>query len=161
MDDQIRWLGAKEELDFAKQKFRGKLAGKMARYRTSLESIIRVRFMIFIMALLVFSPIVTNYFLHDVFSKELFYERIVFSVALLAAGLIYNKNRVIAIIIASIPILLIIYTYVFIPGNFDIKTVGFMMAILVFILRGLFHHFRLIKMKKELHSFLIENSLID
>lgn len=161
MNDNFKWLGKKDEVDFEKVKFKGKLAGKSWKYSQSLDRIIAVRITIFAMTILVFYPIVSNYFFHDVFTMELFIERIVFALILLFAGLIFNKYRIAAILIATIPLILILLSYILIPGQFDYRKIGFTTAILLIVLSGIYQHFQLKNLKKELEETQLENHLVD
>jgi sulfite exporter TauE/SafE len=108
------------------------------------------------MSVLVFYPIITNYLFHEIFIPELFFERIIFSAMLLMSGLLFNRFRVISLILAFIPLLLIAITYLTIPENFNFKRIGFILAILILIASGFYYHFKAIRLKKELLATTID-----
>ena len=161
MLDQLEWLGKKEELEFRKIKFTGKDAGKSWQYAQSIDGLIITRAIVFAMAALVFYPILSNYLFHDVFTMDLLVERVIFSLMLIVGGVLFNRNRVIAIIIASVPIGLILLTYLFFQDQMHIYKIGFTAAVLFLVLRGLHYNKRSKKLKQELDSVLLENQLID
>ena len=148
----LKWLGKADEIEFEKNKFKGTLAGKAWKYSRNLDGLIRVRAVIFIMAILVYFPVITNYFIHDFFSPELLFERFIYSVMLITAGVMFNRFRVLTIVVATIPLALILLNYVMIAGQFDNRKVAFTIAIIVLILSGIFHHFKLLKLRKELEA---------
>ena len=160
MIDRLKWLVKEDELEFEKRKFSGKLAGLSWRYSQNLRGLIRVRAIILIMTLLVFYPILSNFIFHGVFFPELLWERVIFSVVLLISGLLFNKFRLASIIIAIIPILIILLTYIVVAGQFDYRKIGFTSAILVILISGIYHHFQLIRLRRDLESTDLENQLI-
>lgn len=154
--DQLKWLGKAEEIEFGEHKFRGKLAGKAWKYSQSLNGVIRTRALIFLMVISVFHPILTSYFHFDFFSMELLIERVIFSIIFLSAGFLFNKFRVISIVVSAIVLILILMGYV-ISETFNFRSIGFLGAVLFFILLGLYQHFKLLRIKKELEMQMIVN----
>ena len=151
----------KEETDLLDREFRGKLAGKSWKYEQQLDGLVRTRMVIFAMSLLVFHPILMNYLYHDFFSQDLLIERIAFSGLYLLAGALFNKFRILSIVIALIPSVLIFLTYLIIEGQFDIRKLGFTGAILLLILTGIYHHFKSTQLGDELRAQLLENQIMD
>lgn len=152
MLDNLKWLAKTEEIEFEKTKFHGKLAGKAWKYSRNLSGLIRTRAIIFLMAILVFFPVLTNYLFHDIFYPELLIERAIYSVIFITSGILFNKLRILSIILASLPIILILTTYLLILKQFDYKVIGFLAAILFLILSGIYHNYRLKIIKRELDN---------
>lgn len=161
MVDQFKWLLKYDEVAFEEKKFKGKLAGKAYKYAKHIDGLIRVRMAIFIMAILVLYPVLSHYVFYEIFDFNFLLERLIFSGILIAMGLLFNKIRMIAIVIAVLPLLLILYTYLVIPGQLPIRTILFMLIIILFILSGIYHHLQLKKTRSELEATLIENHLIE
>lgn len=158
---QLRWLGKAEEVDFEKQKFRGKLAGLAHKYSNAIDGLIRVRLVIFVMALLAFRPVLHNYLVHDFFSSEFLIERLICSVMFILAGLLFNKYRIVAITLAVLPMMLIVLTYVFHVYDGFIRTTLFNIAVLGFILAGFYFNHKVKTLRKKLDSSKVENQLIN
>ena len=89
----FKWLGKKEEVEFEQHEFKGKGAGKAWKYTQNLNGLIRTRVIIFLMALLMFYPIITNFLFHDVFFVELLIARLVYAGLLVLAGVLFNRYR--------------------------------------------------------------------
>ena len=138
-------------VDFSKVTFRGKLAGKSWKLEQALDRLAQVRIVIFVMTALVFYPVFVNYFVYDVFTPDLFIERLVFSLILLLCGIFFEKNRLIAIIAALLPLGLILAIYLFLqPEYFSVKRVGFLVAIFSMVALGILFHFKAKRFRKEL-----------
>jgi len=151
------WLGKKEELEYAERRFEGKLGAKSWKYSQQIDKLAQIRFFIFLMSILVFFPVLTTYLAQGYhFPMELFVERLIFSVVLVIGGLLFNKYRIAAILIASLPLILIQIAYVM-NGSAAV----FNAAFLIFILSGLYFQFQAKKLRKELDRSLLENQLID
>ena len=161
MLDKFQWLLKSEEVNFEKKRFRGKLAGKAYKYSRHIDGLIRTRIIIFAMSVLVLYPVLANYLFHDLFDLYFLIERIVFAVLLLIAGLLFNKVRVLSIIIAVIPLIIITTTYILIPGQFNFRVVAFMIAIILIILVGIYHNFQSKRIKRDLENTYVENHLIE
>jgi len=161
MLDKLSWLGKKEELEFGKLKFRGKNAGKIYQYSNHVDGLIRARVIIFAMTILAFYPVLINYLGTGQLQKEFFFERLIFSVMFLISGLIFNKYRILSVFLAAIPMALILATYLFVAGQFNIYRIAYSAAILLFILSVLYYNFNVKKLEKELGNSLLENQLID
>lgn len=161
MLEQLKWLGDKEEVAFEQHKFRGKLAGKAYKYSQNIDGLIRVRLLMVVTAILMFKPIITNYLFHGLFDSELLVERIIFFVMLLVGALLFNKFRIPAIILASIPVLLIIYTYLVNPEYFDLRIIAFNIALLGIFLSGIYHNHRIKTLRNELEQNLSTAQLIE
>jgi|GEM_PF-1655909 len=153
----ITWLGKKEEIEFTKIKFSGKLGRKAWKYAQHIDKIIMVRAVIFILSILMFYRVLTNYLFHDFFSLDFFIERVIFGLVFIVAGLIYNKYRIAAIVIASLPIILILTSSIMYDG---FRGGAFNAAVLLIILSGIYYHFQAKKIRKELEQALVENPLI-
>ncbi len=151
----LNWLGKKEEVEYAERRFKGKLGATSWKYAQQIEALIRVRFMIFFMSLWILIPVLTSYLAYG-FSMELLIERLIFSAVLFIAGLLYNKFRIAAILLASLPLILIQVVRLM-----DGSAAVFNAAILIFILSGLYFQFQAKKLRKELDKSLLENQLID
>ena len=161
MFDQISWLGKKEELEFQKIKFSGKAAGTSWKYSQSVDGLIITRAVIFAMALLVFYPILSNYLFHDVFLADLLIERLVFSFIFIIAGVLFNRYRVLSIVLATLPILLMLITHVFLVEHINIYSIGFVVAVLFLVLRGLHYNKRVKQLREELEGQMLENQLVE
>jgi hypothetical protein len=157
MVENFKWLLTSEEIEFEKKKFRGKLAGKAYKYSQNIDGLIRTRIIIFAMSILVFYRVLANYLFYDVFDMQFLIERLVFSLVILTGGLLFNKVRVIAIFLAVIPLIIIVFTYFILPEQFSLRIIGFMIAIIIIILSGIYHNIQLKKIKKDLQNTLIEN----
>ena len=155
----FKWLGKKEEVEFEQHEFKGKGAGKAWKYTQNLNGLIRTRVIIFLMALLMFYPIITNFLFHDVFFAELFIARLVYAGLLVLAGVLFNRYRFLAIGLASIAILLAISDYL-LSETYDVRQIGALSGVLILILSGIYHHIQLKKLRKELEASLVENQLI-
>lgn len=161
MTDNFKWMLKNEEIEFEKMKFKGKLAGKAYKYSNNIRGLIRTRIIIFSMSILVLYRVLANYLFHEVFDLQFLIERIVFSVVILTAGLLFNKFRTLSILLAVSPLIIITGTYLFIPGQFHLRTVAFMLAIILMILAGIYYNVQSKKLKRELESTYLENQLID
>ncbi len=139
MIDELSWLGKKEELEFRKLKFRDKNAGKIYQYSNHVDGLIR-----------------TNQ-LHS----EFFYERLIFSGMFLISGFLFNTFRIISILLATIPMLIIAASYLLIAQNFNIYKIAYSFAILLFILSGIYYNYKVKTLEKELSQNLLENQLIE
>ena len=159
--NEFSWLGKKEELEFRKQKFRGKNAGKIFQYSNHVDGLIRTRVIILAMVLFVFYPVLRNYVGTGQFHSAFFFERLIFSAMFLIAGLLFNKFRILSIVLAALPALVIAATYLLIPGNFHLYKIAYSIAILLLILSGLYYNSKVKKLEKELNQLLLENQLID
>ncbi len=159
MLQNFKWLALKDEIEFEQRKFKGKLAGKANKYSQHLDGIIRTRIMIFAMSMLIFHSVLTNYLLHDSFEMEFLIERSIFSMIFMVCGILFNKARIVTIIISSLPLLLIIISYFF-DNQFSGRPFAFMTGITIVLLSGVYHQIQLKKLKKELENSLIENSLL-
>lgn len=161
MLDNIQWLGKKEELAYRDLKFKGKAAGTSWKYAQSIDGLIITRAVIFLMAVLVFYPILSNYLFHGVFSFELFMERVIYSAMFLTAGYLFNKHRLASVIIAVIPLIIILLMYLFIASQFSMWKVAFLVAVIFLVLRGIHYDRQSRKLKEELDRLLLENHLIE
>ncbi len=141
-----------EELQLREIKFKGKLAGTAFKYSRRLDGLIMVRLCLFAMSVLVFYPVIINYIFHGVFTIDLFVERAIFSVILLLAGLMFNKFRVVAILLGAIPLALILFMYLTVPGQFALSNFGFIGAVFLIVTSGLYHHFEANKLSDVLKS---------
>ena len=157
MLDKFKWLGKEEEVAFEKNTFKGKLAAKSWKYSKNIDALIRIRILIFIMAVIVIIPALTNHIIHDQFSLSVLIERFVFSFMMVIAGLLFNKYRTASIILACIPVGIILYMYVFVFGIYDYKILGFNGAMLLFFLSGFYHDHQLKTLRKELEQHLNES----
>lgn len=152
MVENFKWLLRQEEIDFTKRKYKGQLAGQAYKYAMNIDGLIRTRILIFLMSVLVLYRVLANYLFHEVFDINFLVERIVFAVIILTGGLLFNKYRVFSIILASVPLLLITCTYLFIPAMFHLRTFGFMLGITLMILFGIYNHFQAKKIKRQLED---------
>jgi len=112
MVENFKWMIKKEEVEFEKMKFKGKLAGKAYKYSRNIDGIIRTRILIFAMSILVLYRVLANYLFHEVFDFQFLIERAIFGVIILSSGLLFNKFRLLSIILAVIPLLIITSTYI-------------------------------------------------
>ncbi len=150
MINQLECLGKKEELELRKMKFSGKAGGIAWKYSQTIDNLIMIRTLIFIMAILLLYPVLSNYFIHGVFSLDLLIERVIFCAVLIIAGLLYNKYRIFAIILAAIPLVLVVLTNL---GKLPA-------AVTLIILSGIYFQIKAKRLQKELEGYLPENHLI-
>lgn len=160
MIDSISFLGKKQELEFRKRKFSGKAAGKIYQYSDTVDSLIRTRAIILAMVLLALYPVVVYYFATGEFQGNFMMSRLIYSLFFLVAGLIFNKLRLLSVLIAAVPAALIIIENLFFLQPFSFYRTGFAIAIFGLILSGLFYNYKVIKLEKELRNILLENQLI-
>ena len=102
------------------------------------------------MAVFIFYPVVTNYVFHSVFSPDLFLERVIGSGILIVAGCVFNKFRIGAILLASIPLTVLLLSYLLGGGPISLKIAAIMVGGLLIVLSGIHHHVRLYKIRREL-----------
>lgn len=159
MIENFKAFGKQDEVDFEKNKFKGKLAGKAWQYSKHLDGVIRTRVIIFAMAFIVLYRVLAHKIFNDFFSFEFLIERIIFSSMFILSAILYNKLRVLSFIVAIIPLVIILAEYILGPGG--IKIIGFQGGILLLVLIGIYNNFKLKQLRKELESQLIENQLID
>lgn len=77
---------------------------------------------------------------------------------LIIAGCYFNRFRIAAILLASIPLLLIFVSYFLEDGPIRVRPVGFMGAAFAIVLSGIYHHLTISKLKGELELSLIEKT---
>ena len=152
MIGNFKWLLTNEEIEFEKQKFKGKLAGKAYKYSLNIDGLIRTRILIFAMSILVLYRVLANYLFYEIFDIQFLIERIIFGVIILIGGLIFNKFRILSIIIAVVPLIIITGTYLLIPGQFHLRTVAFMVAMIFLILSGTYNHIQAKNIKNQLEK---------
>jgi len=148
---EYRYLLKPEELEQSRKKYKGKLAGVRHRYTTALDGLVRVRIMIFGMALLVFYSPILQYIIRDTFIEDLWLERGIFSIIFLISGLIFNSIRYLSLVLAIIPFILM-------------SLVGmsvYFWVIFILILSGFYYQITAKKYKTELNASAIENQLIE
>jgi hypothetical protein len=143
LDDQL------SNIDFSDLKFKGKLYGKGYKREQAADFLKKIRVLLFILPILVFYPILTDFVLHDIVNYDLLFERIVFSIIFMLSGIFFYKNPLIAIIAAMLsPILMI--TFMLLTGSYTIRLLGFYGAIIALLIVGIYYHFQEKKIKKEL-----------
>jgi len=160
MNNDLSWLGKKEELEFLKQKFNGNVALKKHQYSNCIDEMVKIRLMLFVMSIIVFYPVVINYVVTKEFQLDFFIERLTFAVLFFVAGLLFNKYRVLAIIMGMIVIGLILFGNLFSQGLY-LRSLVFNLFILGVLIGGLYYHYKLKGLKTDLMKNLLENQLID
>lgn len=113
------------------------------------------------MSLVLFYRVFANYIFLDYFSTDVLIERCVLSAIMISAGLLFNQARIVAIVIAALPMILLLCIYIFDLESFNRKIIGFMGAVVLLILFGLYYEVQSIKLRKELEAALLENNLVD
>ena len=141
-----------KEINLSNYQFRGKLSGRNWKRDQALNRIDITRKIILVMSLLVFYPVVMSYLALDQLNVALLIERIIYSLILLACGLLFYKFRLAAMIVALLPMSLILATYLLFMSFIPIRTVAFIIAIIILILVGIYFHFQEKSLKKELIS---------
>jgi len=157
MLDQLKWLGDKDEVAFSKKVFKGQLAGKSWKYAQHLDSLIGIRAMMFVMILGVLKPVLMNYIYHQLFMKELLIERLIYAVVFV----VFNKFRHVSILIACVPMILILWSYLFIMEGVSINTIASNVAILIWFLAGFYHNYKLKSIRQELEPTMKADLLDD
>jgi len=160
MNNDLSWLGKKEELEFLKQKFNGNVALKKHQYSNCIDAMVKIRLMLFVMSIIVFYPVVINYVVTKEFQLDFFIERLTFAVLFFVAGLLFNKHRVLAIIMGMIVIAVILFGNLFSQGLY-LRSLVFNLFILGVLIGGLYYHYKLKGLKTDLMKNLLENQLID
>ena len=160
MNNDLSWLGKKEELEFLKQKFNGNVALKKHQYSNCIDAMVKIRLMLFVMSIIVFYPVVINYVVTKEFQLDFFIERLTFAVLFFVAGLLFNKYRVLAIIMGMIVIAVILFGNLFSQGLY-LRSLVFNLFILGVLIGGLYYHYKLKGLKTDLMKNLLENQLID
>ena len=156
----IKKLLKKEEHELLSGGFRGKWAGVLWKYEQNLDGLVRTRIILFIMSLLVFYPVWFHSVINDFYTDEIMLERVVFSMMYLTAGLLFNKFRILALIIGMIPSLLIFSIYIN-PSNFHFRRMGFTAAIVILVASGFYHNFKVKQLAKQLEANLLENQILE
>jgi len=150
MEDVLDDFNSKKSIDLSKYQFRGKLSGISWKREQALDRMSKVRKIIFVMSLLVFYPIIIQYAVNGDFHMALFIERLIYSIILLLCGLFFNRFRLATMIIASLPILLILATYLFFIEYLQLRTIAFFLAILFFLGMGIYSYFQVKKSERQL-----------
>lgn len=156
----IDWLGLPEEMEFSKKKFKGRLAGTSWNYAQNIDGVNRTRAIIFALPLLFILPVGLSFIAKQPFASEILIERIIMSIILILSGIYFHKNRILFIIVASLPVAAVFLTYIFAP-TFSIRALGFYGAILMLLYFGIANHLNAKKQRKYLESKLISAHLID
>ena len=156
----IKKLLKKEEYALLSGGFRGKWAGVLWKYEQNLDGLVRTRIILFIMSLLVFYPVWFHNVVNDFYSDDIMIERVIFSVMYLTAGLLFNKFRIVALIIGMIPSLLIFSIYAN-PANLHFRRMGFTAAIVIVVASGFYHNFKVKQLAKQLEGNLLENQMLE
>jgi len=146
LDDQLNF----QSTQISDYKFIGKLAVTSWKYDGALNYLKNIRWLIGIMGMVMFYPILTNYLFLDFFSFDIFIERVVFCVILFICAGLYQRFRVVSTIIALLPIGLLLFFSLTNLEYFSVKQFGFNGAVFLIIAAGLFYHFREKKLKKAL-----------
>jgi len=146
LDDQY----TNKDIDLSNYQFRGKLSGRNWKRDQALNRIDVTRKIILGMSLLVFYPVVLSYLALGQVDIALLIERIIYSLIFLACGLLFYRFRLAAMIVALIPMSSILATYLLFMNIVPIRTVAFIIAIIVLIFVGIFFHFQEKSLKKEL-----------
>lgn len=88
-------------------------------------------------------------------------ERVTFSIFLILSGLQFNKFRIVALVLALLPIGLINLINLNQVGDIGTRRAGFILAIFIFVAMGFIYHFRTQQLRRELEANLLENQLIE
>lgn len=161
MIDDFKGLLTRDELDFEQRKFRGKLAAKSYQYSRQLDGLVRTRLIMFFCVPLVLYRVLSNYLFHDFFDMSFFIERLVFATVIAVGALLFNKVRIVAIIIAAIPLAIISVVHLMQIDDSGIRIVGFMLATTIAVLVGIFHHQKSRSLRRYLERELPEHHLLD
>ncbi len=148
--EEIRWLGRNDELEFSRITVPTKLVGRLWKYEQAIDKLIAIRVVIFGMSLFVFYPMFTNYFFYDVFDVNLLVTLSLCSVFLIISGLLYNRNRVLAIFLALIPIGFMLFNLLVLQVEFFTKTICFYGAVFITLFVGFWIDFKAQKLRKEI-----------
>lgn len=143
-------FGKQSEVEFSTRTFRGKAAGKFSKYSRFVDNIIQVRIVIFAMIFNSLFPLVIA-ILEKVPNLDLLILQQVFLALLfLIAGLLYNRLRIIATLIAIAPLILTSIILMSQTGQNVIRPVSFQFGIFMFVSFGLVRHFQMKKIHKQL-----------
>ena len=137
-------------IDLSNYQFRGKLSGLNWKREQAQARISMSRKLIFGMSVLFFYPIIRNYLFFDIIDWGWFVERLIFSVILVLCGVFFYKNRLVALIVACIPIILILITYLFYIDYLPLRIIGFFLGVLILMGVGIYFHFQEKKLSQEL-----------
>lgn len=139
------------EIKLSDVEFSGKLAGKSWQHEQALQRLKQVRLVIFLMAGVVFYPLLMLYFFQQFFYVEVWVERLVFCAIYLACGIAFMRYRLAALIIAILMtavLVLIYFQYNF--AYFSFRKFTFNFSVFIIIGLGIYFHFKEIQLKKEL-----------
>lgn len=139
-----------DSIDLKDYKFRGSMAGFEWKYEQAQDRLKKLRWMIFALVPYMFYPAVMAVATGKTIPQGYLFERIAFSVLFIIAGLVYARNRIMAIAIALVPMLLIVLTYI--SRQFIVTSVGVNLGIAFLLASGIYFHNR----EKKLRKFLIE-----
>lgn len=156
MIDELKWLARADELELEKKNFRGKLAGKSWKYAQNLRALIRTRAIILLMSVIVYYPIISEFAYHSQFRIDLLKERFIYSILFLISGLLFNKFRIISLLLAAILLIHMVHSYIVSPNDFDLRQIADATATLLIVLIGIYHHIQLLKLKRILEESSIE-----
>ncbi len=159
MLEQFSFLLREDEIETNRKKYVGKMAGRAWKYSQNIDGLIRTRIIIFLSAIYILVPIIIILATSGEFPATFAIERFILALIIIAGGLLFNKARILGIIIASLPLILIALFQLFSPGGFDIRLVGILMGLSLLILSGIFHNYRTKKLRSELEHTEIINSL--
>lgn len=157
MDKLIQFLTA-EERDFARQKFKGKEAGKAWKHTQHLQKITSAKVLIILMIFASWRLVITNYLFHDYWSTEMFVERAVLCFAFVISALLFNKFRILSVTLGVLGMLVILFTY-YISGTTTLKSYASNLAILLVIVSSLYFDVKAQKLRKELEPYVVHNHL--
>lgn len=138
------------EVDLSDYNFRGKLSGLSWKLEQAQARVSMARKVIFGMSILLYYPIIRNYIVFSEWDWEMFLERSLFSGILILCGVFFHKNRLVAMIVASLPITLILLAYLFFIDYLPLRTIGFFLGVLFLIGVGIYYHFQEKKIRQEL-----------
>jgi len=143
-------LDTKGNLDLDKIDFYGKLAGRKWKYQQTISSLVTIRRIMIFMGLLILYPIVSSFFVRGIFELETFLLRVFFSFFLFLGAILFNKFRIVSVIIALIGLSLLIIAYLY--SGFSIFNMRILFNIIFsgIIASGIFFHFREKQLKNEL-----------
>ncbi len=143
LDDQL------SNIQFSDLKFKGKLYGKEYQRERAADFLKKIRVLLFILPVLVFYPILTDFVIHDIVNYDLLFERTIFSIIFILSGILFYKNPLIAIIAAMLAPILMMTAMLF-TGFYTIRLLGFYGAIIALLIVGIYYYFQEKKVRNEL-----------
>ncbi len=152
------FLSDEEEVNFINQKFDGINGGKIHIYSNCINFLANIRFFIFIMAFVTFLFIFIDWFRLDSVSN--IPVRLGAISIFILSGIIFNKNRILSILLSTLPLIYLVYLLSTDLSFFNVRFAGLTIAYIIVTLCGIHYHSKARRLEKEIKDSLLENQLV-